>query len=67
MPPGQARKWNVGEPLPRGVAVYEVPRPMLVQLPPAPYGYHYRRVGGDIVLVRTQNNLVIDIMLNVFG
>jgi Ni/Co efflux regulator RcnB len=67
MPPGQARKWDVGQPLPRGVAVYEVPRPVLVQLPAAPYGYRYARVGGDIVLVRNQNNLVIDIILNVFG
>lgn len=67
MPPGQARRWDVGQPLPRGVAVYDVPRPMLVQLPPAPYGYHYSRVGGDIVLVRNQNNLVVDIILNVFG
>lgn len=66
MPPGQARKWAVGEPIPRGVVLYPVPQPMLVQFPPAPYGYHYARVGPDIVLVRNSNNIVIDIMLNVF-
>src|SRR5207302_11108928 len=55
LPPGQARKLAVGEPLPRGAAVYSVPQPVLVQLPPAPYGYRYSRVGPDVVLVVTGN------------
>jgi Ni/Co efflux regulator RcnB len=67
LPPGQARKWDVGQPIPRGVTVYTVPQPVLVQLPPAPYGYHYARVGPDIVLLRNQNNLIVDIIVNVFG
>jgi Ni/Co efflux regulator RcnB len=67
MPPGQARKWAVGQPVPQGVVVYEVPRPVLVQLPPAPVGYRYERLGGDIVLVRVNGRVVVDIMLNVFG
>jgi len=67
MPPGQARKWAVGEPLPRDVTYYSVPQPILVQLPRAPYGYRYTRVGPDIVLVRVNGNVVVDIMLNVFG
>jgi Ni/Co efflux regulator RcnB len=67
MPPGQARKWAVGQPLPRDVVEYEVPRPVLVQLPPAPVGYRYERVGGDIVLVRVNGRVVVDIMLNIFG
>jgi Ni/Co efflux regulator RcnB len=67
MPPGQAKKYRPGEPLPAGVVVYEVPRPVLVQLPPPPYGYRYARVGNDIVLVQAQNNLVIDIIYGIFG
>ena len=39
MPPGQARKWDVGQPIPHGVAIYSVPQPVLVHLPPVPYGY----------------------------
>lgn len=62
MPPGQARKWEVGQPVPRGVTVYPVPQPVIVQLPPAPYGYRYARIGGDIVLVQQQNNLIVDII-----
>ena len=63
MPPGQVRNWAVGQPLPAGVTVYTVPQPVLVQLPPVPYGYRYGRVGGDIVLVYRKNNLVIDIIV----
>jgi len=63
MPPGQVRSWAVGQPLPAGVTVYTVPQPVLVQLPPVPYGYRYGRVGGDIVLVYRKNNLVIDIIV----
>jgi len=67
MPPGQARRWDVGQPVPRGVAVYSVPQPVLVQLPPAPYGYRYARLGNDIVLVQQQNNLIVDIIVNLLG
>jgi Ni/Co efflux regulator RcnB len=66
MPPGQARKWDVGQPIPRGVTIYEVPRPVLVQLPPPPYGYRYARIGNDVVLVQAQNNLIVDIIVNLF-
>jgi Ni/Co efflux regulator RcnB len=67
LPPGQARKWEVGQPIPRGVAVYSVPQPVLVHLPPPPYGYRYARLGGDIVLVRQQNNLIVDIIQGLLG
>ncbi|MEO8652963.1 MAG: hypothetical protein ABI409_02450 [Ramlibacter sp.] len=63
MPPGQVRNWAVGQPLPPGVTFYTVPQPVLVQLPPVPYGYRYGRVGGDIVLVYQKNNVVIDIIV----
>jgi Ni/Co efflux regulator RcnB len=62
MPPGQARKWDVGQRIPSGVTVYSVPQPVIVHLPPAPYGYRYVRLGGDIVLVQIQTNLIVDII-----
>jgi Ni/Co efflux regulator RcnB len=67
MPPGQARKWQVGQPIPAGVAVYSVPQPVMVHLPPAPYGYRYARVGGDIVLVQVQGNIIVDIIQALLG
>jgi Ni/Co efflux regulator RcnB len=67
VPPGQARKWDVGQPIPRGVTVYTVPQPVLVRLPPPPYGYRYARIGGDIVLVQQQNHIIVDIIQGLLG
>jgi len=67
MPPGQARKLSVGQPVPAGVTLYSVPQPVVMHLPPPPYGYRYARIGNDIVLVQNQNRLVVDIIINVFG
>ncbi|HYW55340.1 MAG TPA: DUF1236 domain-containing protein [Polaromonas sp.] len=67
MPPGQVRNWAVGQPIPSGVTTYSVPQPVIVQLPPAPYGYRYTRIGGDIVLVEQKNNLIVDIIQGLFG
>lgn len=66
MPPGQAQ-WDVGQRLPAGVPVYSVPQPVLVHLPPAPYGYRYSRIGNDIVLVQVQNNLIVDIIVGLLN
>lgn len=66
MPPGQV-KWDVGQPLPRDVPVYAVPQPVLIHLPPAPYGYRYVRVANDIVLVQVQSNLIVDIIVGLLS
>jgi Ni/Co efflux regulator RcnB len=60
LPPGQAKKWMVGQPLPAGVVVYSVPRQVLVQLPPAPVGYRYVRVASDILLIAIGTQMVMD-------
>ena len=67
MPPGQTRNWTVGQRVPQGVTIYSVPQPVIAQLPPAPYGYRYARIGGDIVLVQQQNNLIVDIIQGLLG
>jgi Ni/Co efflux regulator RcnB len=67
MPPGQERHLAVGQPLPTGVTLYPVPQPVIVQLPPPPYGYRYARVGNDIVLVRSDTQLIVDIIAGLFG
>lgn len=61
MPPGQVR-YVVGQPLPRTVTVYQVPQPVIVQLPVAPPGYRYVRVGNDILLVSPQSQVVVDVI-----
>ena len=61
VPPGQVR-YTVGQPLPRTITVYQVPQPVIVQLPVAPPGYRYVRVGNDILLVSPQSQMVVDVI-----
>jgi Ni/Co efflux regulator RcnB len=65
LPPGQAKKLAVGQPLPYG-AVYTVPRNVLVTLPPPPLGYRYAVVHDQVVLV-SQQNIVVDIIRSLLG
>jgi len=60
MPPGQAKKWHVGERLPSTAVIYTVPQPILVQLPPPPPQHKYVRVAGDILLITIGTQMVID-------
>jgi hypothetical protein len=60
MPPGQAKKYQLGQPLPSSVVYYPVPGAILVQLPPAPVGHKYVRVAADILLIAVGSSMVID-------
>lgn len=62
LPPGQAKKYVVGQPLPAGMVLYPVPQPVIVQLPPAPAGYKYVRVAADILLIAVGTSMVVDAM-----
>jgi len=60
LPPGQARKWAVGHPLPRDVVRYDVPAPLVVQLGTPPAGYKYVRVAGDVLMIAVGTSMVVD-------
>ena len=60
MPPGQAKKWRMGHPLPREVVYYEVPRALVIQLPQPSPGHRYVRVAADILLIAVGTGMVID-------
>jgi Ni/Co efflux regulator RcnB len=60
MPPGQAKKWSIGRPLPRDVIFYDVPPELVVQIGNPPAGYRYARVATDILLVAVGTGMVID-------
>lgn len=60
MPPGQARQWAVGRPLPSGVVYYPLPQSVVVQLGVPPAGYRYVRVASDILLIAIGTGIVID-------
>jgi Ni/Co efflux regulator RcnB len=60
MPPGQAKKWRVGERLPADVVIYEVPAPLVARIGPPPAGYKYVRVGADILMIAIGTSMVVD-------
>ena len=60
MPPGQARKWQLGRPLPRDVIYYEVPQSLVVQIGLPPSGHRYVRVATDILMIAIGTGMVVD-------
>ncbi|MBZ0127120.1 MAG: RcnB family protein [Rhodocyclaceae bacterium] len=60
LPPGQAKKWGMGRPLPGDLRYYDLPRDLLMRLPPAPAGHRYVRVAADILLIAVGSSMVID-------
>jgi Ni/Co efflux regulator RcnB len=60
MPPGQAKKWRRGYPLPRDVVYYDLPPRLVVELGPPPIGHKYVRVAADILLIAVGTGMVID-------
>ncbi|PQA77357.1 hypothetical protein [Rhodoferax sp. TS-BS-61-7] len=60
MPPGQAKKWAKGQPLPRDVVFYPVPRAVTVKIGLPPAGYKYVRVANDILMIAIGTSMVVD-------
>ncbi len=57
IPPGQAKKWRTGYPLPDGVVFAPVPYEWGLR---APVGYQYVRVDKDVLLIGEASKKVID-------
>jgi len=62
MPPGQAKKWAIGQPLPAGLRYYPLPSEVLIRLPLPPAGHEFVRVAADILLIAVGTGMVIDAM-----
>ena len=60
MPPGQAKKWTIGRPLPREVIYYHVPPALVWQFGQPPAGHRYVRVASDILLIVIGTGMVVD-------
>ena len=58
MPPGQAKKWMMGHPLPRDVVFYDLPPDLSIRLSVPPSGYKYVRVAGDILMIAAGTGMV---------
>lgn len=63
LPPGQAKKWNVGQPLPRDVVFYSVPQTLIARFGPPPSGCRYVRVGSDILVISIGSRVVVDVLI----
>lgn len=60
MPPGQAKKWQRGRPLPRDVVFYDLPPRLVVELGAPPSGHRYVRVASDILMIAIGTGMVVD-------
>jgi hypothetical protein len=60
LPPGQAKKWHYGRPLPHDIMYYEVPPDVVVRIGGPPSGYRYVRIASDILLIAVGTNVVVD-------
>jgi hypothetical protein len=67
LPPGiAAKRYVVGQPLPQTIVVERVPTVLVPRLRPAPPGYEYAIVDGDVVLMRTTSRVIADAIVNLF-
>ena len=60
MPPGHAKRYAVGQPLPREVIYYDLPPQVIVQLGPPPPNHRFVRVASDILLIAVGTGMVVD-------
>ncbi len=60
IPPGQAKKWRRGHPLPSDVIFHELSHRMVRQLGRPPAGHRYVRVAHDILLIAVGTGMVVD-------
>jgi len=58
LPPGQAKKWAIGRPLPRDVIFYDIPGDLRIRLSVPPEGYKYVRVASDILMIAIGTGMV---------
>lgn len=64
VPPGQARVWMMGRPLPMNVQRYPLPGEVLIRLPMPPVGYEFVRVASDILLIAVGTGIVVDAVMD---
>ena len=60
MPPGLARKWSRGRPLPRDVVYYDLPPAIVIEIGAPPAGHRYVRVASDILMIAIGTGMVVD-------
>ncbi|MFZ9297380.1 MAG: hypothetical protein ACO24Y_03540 [Hylemonella sp.] len=59
-PPGQAKAWTLGRPLPGNISYYPIEPAVRVRLGPPPAGHEFIRIASDILLIAIGTGMVID-------
>ncbi|PPD33164.1 MAG: hypothetical protein CTY19_08840 [Methylomonas sp.] len=67
LPPGQAKRWKLGQILPRDVRYHHLPDSVIGQMGYPPAGYRFVRVDSDILMLSVGTGLVVDAMSNLLG
>lgn len=60
LPPGQAKKWAMGKPLPRDVVYTPIDPRVMVRLGTPPAGHRFVQVAADILLIAVGTSMVVD-------
>ncbi|MEW6163843.1 MAG: RcnB family protein [Pseudomonadota bacterium] len=66
LPPGQAKKWALGQPLPPGLDKSGLPDELLRRLPRPPANHRYVQVAGDILLIAVGSSMVVEAIEDIF-
>lgn len=66
-PPGLAKRWVMGRPLPRDVVYYDLPPMVVQQIGYPPAGYRFVRVASDILLISIGTGIVMDAIADLNG
>ncbi|WP_299019027.1 RcnB family protein [uncultured Tepidimonas sp.] len=66
-PPGLAKAWTLGKPLPPGVVTYPLPKELQRRLGDPPPGYRFVRVAADILLIAIGTAIVVDAIEDLAG
>lgn len=67
LPAGQAKKWAIGQPLPRDMVYYDLPPSLVAGFGPPPPGYRYVRVASDILMIAVGSSMVMDAIHDLGG
>lgn len=60
LPPGHAKKWAVGQPIPPDAVYYDLPPDLMRGIGVPPPGYRFIRVASDILLIGIGTGMVMD-------
>ena len=60
VPPGHARHFIVGQPLPPAVVYQPIPVELYGQLQPVPVGYQYVQVDQNVLLINQASHEIVD-------